>query len=107
MILLFATLVILFFVNVISFRLIKVFKKMNKTLKNPKCKVFSSILYTTNKMFLFMNSTIFVTLFCTLLKYPDRLSFFTSFSLYFFIALMFLFERILFWYLVEVKNGWH
>lgn len=107
MILLLSTLTILLFTSLISFRLAKVFQKMNKTLKNPKCKVFSSILYTTNKMFLLINSTMFVALLFMSIKYPERLPLITSFSLYFFIALMFLLERILFWYLVEVKNGWH
>jgi len=101
------TLISIFTSILISLRLSKIFRKLMNITKNKKCKVFSSILYTTNQIFAIINSAFFVTILFILLKYPERLSLTVSSHIYLFIALMILLERILFWYMIEIKNGWH
>lgn len=99
----FITLIIMF----ISYKLGKTFRNVCKETKNSRVKTLASILSTTNYMSLIIGLCFCTYIVASYILYPEALHLHNTILLNFFIVLMFLFERLLMFFVVEVRNGWH
>ena len=80
---------------------------MSKDITNKQSKTLASLLCTKNKIMMVIALTMLIVFLAAVICYPDRLTLTITIHLYLFITIMFLIERILFWYITEIKNGWH
>lgn len=97
------TLIIMF----ISYKLGKTFRNVCKETKNSRVKTLASFLSTTNYMSLIIGLCFCTYIIVSYILYPEALCVNNTILLNFFIILMFFFERLLMYFVVEIRNGWH